>query len=88
MTEPTDQQIIELADRIASGDLTQVQYNFWIKQWRIDDATFLDRCKKMEVKKTVATFRACIFCLAMLYFVCWIVVGWATGDWSLWWIFK
>lgn len=88
MTEPTDQQIIDLANKMASGDLTPVQYNFWIKQWGIDDATFLERCKEMEVRKTVATFQACLFWLVVLYFACWSVVGMATGDWSLWWIFK
>lgn len=42
---------------------------------------------RAEFKKTIWTVIACSAWLAWVYFVCWFMIGRATGDWSGW-LFK
>ena len=76
-----EDQIYELGQRLITGDLTDIQYKFWLSQLDVSSEEALAIFRKKEIELTIQTAVVCSKLLVLVWFTSAIVVRLCTGEW-------
>ena len=76
-----EENIYQLGCRVASGELTEVQYNYWLSQLGVSHEEALAVFRKREEEITAATAWYCFKTVAYIWIAVIIIVKLLTGEW-------